>query len=211
MQIHESKKNKIWFSADIHFSHTNIVKGVSTWENKDGCRNFDTTESMNIDLVSSINKYVSEDDTFIFLGDWSFDGVNNIHKLRNQLNVKDIIFILGNHDQHIMKHAELFTLVTPYLEISVGTQKIILSHFPMVSWNRMYRGSWMLHGHCHGELFKFEKPSHWYHTNKIMDVGVDVAYKMFGEYKPFSLTEIWYIMNERSFKPVDGHDKKTRG
>jgi hypothetical protein len=39
-----------------------------------------------------------------------------------------------------------------------------------------------------------------------MDVGVDVAYRMFGEYRPFHLNEIIDIMSKKIISPVDHHE-----
>jgi hypothetical protein len=41
---------------------------------------------------------------------------------------------------------------------------------------------------------------------KSMDVGVDAAYKRFGEYRPFSLDEVLKIMENKKIKIVDHHD-----
>ena len=40
-----------------------------------------------------------------------------------------------------------------------------MCHYPILEWNRCHHGSWMLHGHCHGNL----GPSEF----KRLDVGVD--------------------------------------
>jgi calcineurin-like phosphoesterase family protein len=40
---------------------------------------------------------------------------------------------------------------------------------------------------------------------KSMDVGIDSAYKLFGEYKPFSINEIMDILDKRETKVVDHH------
>jgi hypothetical protein len=41
-----------------------------------------------------------------------------------------------------------------------------------------------------------------------MDVGIDVAYRLFGEFRPFHINEIIKIMNTKNIKPVDHHDAK---
>jgi calcineurin-like phosphoesterase family protein len=190
-------------------------------------------------LINSINAYAKPDDLLIHLGDWSFSGINNIANFRRQLKVHDIIIATGNHDTHIQQNrlltncsygeakalgakqnlnyadsddvgaADLFMHVTPYLEISIDGQFIVLCHYPMASWNHSYKGSWMLHGHSHGSLFVNEPKDHWYKTSKIMDVGIDCAFDRYGEYKPFSIKEIREIMNKKSFRSVDHHNENT--
>jgi hypothetical protein len=39
-----------------------------------------------------------------------------------------------------------------------------------------------------------------------MDVGVDVAYRMFGEYRPFSIGDITRIMEKRDIHQIDHHE-----
>jgi hypothetical protein len=38
-----------------------------------------------------------------------------------------------------------------------------------------------------------------------LDVGVDVAYKKFGEYRPFNIGDITNIMSKRSIEKIDHH------
>lgn len=233
----------IWFTADTHFGHKNIVRGVSSWIDENNCRGFDTIEEMNDVIVNNLNKYVQKDDILIHLGDWSMGGINSIWKFRKYLNVKHIHLITGNHDEHIKKNKifqfpeidslqfsfmeqcefggelipavvsarDMFTTISSYKEIAIDRENIVLSHYSICSWNRMYRGAWMLHGHSHNTLFKDEDSSHWYKNMRIMDVGIDAAFELFGEYRPINFTEIKDIMKRKTFIPIDHHNKKTNG
>ena len=219
----KSSESNIWLSSDSHYNHANIVQGVSQWDDKSGCRDFETIDQMNQFLVNGINDHIGVDDTLIHLGDWSFGGIENIWRFIEQINCKNIHLIFGNHDIHIEKNKwvsyhhtlgslglqGLFKSTQHYLELTIDKQLIVLSHYPFSSWNRMFHGSWMLHGHSHGTLFQEELNTHWYKTSKIMDVGVDVAYSMFDEYRPFSFLEIKDIMSTRVFTKIDHHDEKT--
>jgi hypothetical protein len=42
-----------------------------------------------------------------------------------------------------------------------------------------------------------------------MDVGIDNAYKMFGEYRPFSLDEVVSILDKREIAFHDHHSPKA--
>ena len=97
-------KDKLWFTADTHFGHKNIVSKESSWTDKSGCRDFPTKEEMSQNIIESINKYVKEDDILIHLGDWSFGGIENIWKYRKQIVCKNIYLTLGNHDNNIKKN-----------------------------------------------------------------------------------------------------------
>jgi len=59
----------------------------------DKTRDFQTLDEMNQALVDNINTFVGEDDILIHLGDFSFNGFDNIEKFRSQLNVKPFIVI----------------------------------------------------------------------------------------------------------------------
>lgn len=99
-----TKTNKIFFSSDFHYGHTNICAGTSKWGDKaNRCRAFNTIEEMNTKIVKSINSVVGKDDILYHLGDWSFGGWENIWNFRKQIICEHIIQINGNHDEHIYK------------------------------------------------------------------------------------------------------------
>lgn len=231
----DTKNQNIWFTSDTHFGHKNIVLGLSEWENKTGCRDFDDFDEMNDVLIDGIINNVKPGDLLFHLGDWSFGG--NEHMLIRMFRIDiriDIHLVLGNHDKHIRNNKELikvppagvpgygihaqdlFKSVSNYLEISVNKQLIVMSHFPMISWNKSYRKSWMLHGHAHDTLTspaykQWGGGDYFYESSKILDVGVDTAFRLFGEYRPFKFEEIKEIMNEKQFISIDHHDEKTDG
>jgi len=224
----KSKDRNIWFISDTHYSHKNMCRAGSNWENKEtGSRDFSSISKMNDDMVNKINEVVMPDDILFHLGDWSMGGYDNIAVFRQRLNVSEIHLIMGNHDEHIKKDKEfdfsthnreqfshlktrvqclydipvsaqeMFTSVQDYLEITIDKQQIVLSHFPIISWNNLSKGSWHLHGHTHGNLFPNVGNEHWYKTSKILDVGIDNYYKLFNEYGIFSFRELKSIMNKR--------------
>lgn len=198
-----------FFSSDFHGFHQNICRGVSHWigEGKEeNTRDFNTIEEMNIALLSSINNTVGLNDELWFLGDWSFGGFDNIKKFRDQINCQNIHFVFGNHDHHIENNKngirDLFKSVQYYKELTIEGQKIILCHYAMRVWNKSHKGAIHLYGHSHGTLE--------YSTNgKSMDVGVDNAFKLFKEYRPFSFKEIKSILNKRDINFIDHHSKNT--
>jgi calcineurin-like phosphoesterase family protein len=48
---------------------------------------------------------------------------------------------------------------------------VSLSHYPMVSWNHKSRGGFMIHGHTHGNIDKYNEES----PDLRIDVGMDSA------------------------------------
>lgn len=196
-----------WFSSDFHGFHRNICKGVSRWNNKDGCRDFPDHIKMTNHIINQVNKRVMPDDVLFYLGDWTFGGIDNIYHLRKRLNVKTIYFASGNHDSHIKKNKhlsvcdknaqELFTDVQPLYEIQVHGHRMTLCHYAMRTWYSHNKGSWNLHGHSHSSLPPI---------GKQLDVGIDEAFKRFGEYRPFEFKEIQKIMQQKQIHIPDHHD-----
>lgn len=208
-----SKNTNIWFTSDTHYWHKNITYGVSDWPDKERTtRRFDTTQEMSQHLVSQINKYVGEDDILFHLGDWSFGGIDNIWNFRKQLKCKNIYLIEGNHDTHIKSDKllpnchyqdvdnneiilldgyddnypasakQLFKEVHKYLEIEIDNKMICMMHYPIEEWNDRFKKSIHLFGHVHGRIPIGDKPR--------LDVGIDNAYILFNEYRPFSWSGI---------------------
>jgi calcineurin-like phosphoesterase family protein len=187
----------VWFSSDFHFGHAAIVDPSKT---KKGFRYFESVEEMNKTLIETINKYVKEDDILYFLGDFCFGGHKNTPQHRSLIKCKTIHVCRGNHDHHLHKYSEHFTSindVTWYREASVP---IFMSHYSHRVWEGSHKGFIHLYGHSHDSL-----PPH----GKSIDVAVDVAFRMVGEYRPFSLDEVLMIMANRKVKIVDHHKPDT--
>lgn len=216
MKIKLSPGQKLYFTSDTHYDHVNICKATTGWsvERADNTvRDFDSLEHMNSTIIDGINNKVGEDDILIHLGDWSFNGFENIEKFRSRINCKNVHLILGNHDHHIKKNKDgiqsLFNSVNTELELEVMEDKnhhnsyhhFFLYHYPTASWKDMNKGIIHLHGHVH-------LPTHLkLNQGKAMDVGVDGNY-----YEPYSLREITNIMYNQPIAslvlPKDHHTKE---
>lgn len=181
----------IWFTSDTHFNHKNIIKYSS--------RPFDNIVHMEECITKKWNSLVTPNDTVYHLGDFSFSKDKNyIDKLLNNLNGKKYL-IKGNHDRKEVYNNSRWIEVVDYKEINISLkekrkQKIVMSHYPFRSWSQMHRGSWMLHGHCHGSLKDI--------GGKTMDVGVDVH-----NYSPISLKYIENFMKTREIITCDHHER----
>ena len=164
---------RLWFTADTHYSHANFVLGESQWTDKSKTRPFQTTQEMNDFLVSNINRLVAEDDVLYHLGDFAFRSAEEVEKFRSRINCKNLHLILGNHDHRIEESEHLrslFSTVDYYVELTVNGEHteshLVLMHYPLSSWNRMHRGSIHLHGHLHSPPYDRQWEGR-------MDVGVD--------------------------------------
>lgn len=197
--------NKTFFTADTHFGHKNIAsKNCSQWDS--GYRIFKSLAEHDAAIVKNINSMVAEDDTLWHMGDWSFGGIDNIFHFRKQLRCQNIHLILGNHDHHIEHNKDgargLFKSVSKMNDITIDKQKFILLHYSMRVWEGSHKGFIHLYGHSHNSL-------EWQPHGKSMDVGIDAAYNLFGEYRPFELNEILSIMAKRDIAFLDHHDANT--
>ena len=185
----------IWFTSDTHFSHTNIAgPKISNW--KSGYRIFDSVHEMNKNITETFNKYVKEGDILYHLGDFCFGGHNKTPIYRDSLKCQNIHILRGNHDEHIDLYKDSFLTIKDVDYIQHGKNKFFLSHYSHRVWNGSHKGVIHLYGHSHGSIEDF---------NKSMDVGIDVAYRLFGEFRPFHINEIIEIMKTKSVEKIDHH------
>lgn len=184
-------------------------------------RRFDSKKEMSRHIVNQFNEVVGKNDYLFHLGDWSYGGINNIWNFYKQLNCNNIFIIFGNHDHHIINNKllpncvytsdskfidndlidhscyspvnaqDLFVEACHYLEIKINGKYVILFHYPLESWNKRNKGSYMLHGHTHTGMGQNATEN----IQNRIDVGIDNYCKIFGEYKPFSWKVVSNFLN----------------
>ena len=134
----------IWFTADTHFFHGNIIKHEN--------RPWTTVEDMNEGLLRSINERVELNDTLYVLGDFSFKAKQaEVWELRKRIICRNVHLIRGNHDCG-WGGTNAFKSVSDYLELKHDAYKLVLCHYPFESWNGSHRRwSIHLHGHSHND------------------------------------------------------------
>lgn len=158
---------------------------------------------MNDLIVDEINKHVKEDDVLFHLGDWSFGNIRNVAEFRRRIKCKNVHLIFGNHDDDIEEDKTLhghFSSVQHYKEISVDGEMFCLFHFKQLIWNKMHSEAYHLYGHSHAGAEYLE-------SGRSMDVGIDNAYKLFGEYRPFSFEEVIRFLKPKQPRLIDHHGK----
>ena len=104
IEIRLEKEQKCFVTSDTHAQHKNIVRGETRWDMdraNNSVRDFNTRDEMDTVMCNNTNEVVMPDDWLIHLGDWSFGGIEQIWEFRKRLNVKNILFVRGNHDHHI--------------------------------------------------------------------------------------------------------------
>jgi len=214
MKIKLNKDQKLWFTSDTHYDHKNICAATTSWVGAENLtRKFSSLDKMNDELVFWINQRVGQDDILFHLGDWSFNGFDNIRKFRERIVCKNVHLILGNHDHHIERNKDniqsIFSSVNQYLHLDVKWEgkgkfehaRFALMHYPIASWNGMSDGVIHLHGHVH-------LPNNLRVADgKAMDVGVDG-----NNYEPIELNEIIKIMSKQPIAklalPKDHHEAR---
>lgn len=185
--------HKILLTSDLHFSHKRITE--ITDRNK-----VTSKEEHNEWLVELWNNQADNGTLTYHLGDFCFatryDVVAEIvSKLKGQK-----IFIKGNHDkrEHLeqLKKDNLIQNWYDYKEIKLGEQYICLFHFSISNWHKQHYGSWMLHGHSHGNFQG---------QGKCLDVGLDSSYNLYGKHKFFTEQDIAEFMQQRTVHIADQH------
>jgi calcineurin-like phosphoesterase family protein len=120
---------------------------------------------MDSEMIYRWNSVVRKNDVVFHLGDFAFASTLEIELLLSKLN-GNIQFVPGNHDRQLLK-VRSACILKPIHEIKIDECFITLCHYPMISWNRSFHGSFMLHGHSHGTA------TYPYPNSRILDVGVD--------------------------------------
>ena len=128
----------VFFTADTHFGHTNVIKFC--------VRAFASAEEMNETLIENWNAKKGCDTVFV-LGDMFYRCENVADILRRLKGKKHLI--LGNHDRSWMDQVDLedyFIGVDRILDLSDGERGYTLCHYPMLQWPHEKR-TYMVHGH----------------------------------------------------------------
>lgn len=104
-------------------------------------------------IINSLMK-LKEDDELYFLWDLFFlNWTKEIEAIRDRLKqVKcKMYWILWNHDEqkHVDILSECFEWVKDYFELSTHWKKFVLMHYPIESWDGIYKWTIHLHWHSH--------------------------------------------------------------
>lgn len=147
---HKFDKNKLWFTADNHFYHENIISYCE--------RPYSNASHMNSDMIMRWNRCVKENDDVIIAGDFIHSGnIENIKYILNSLNGNKWL-VYGNHCyQNKFERPVIQALFNGRCydsmdfnvkdsDIEDGFVKFHINHYPCEAWTR---GAIHLHGHIH--------------------------------------------------------------
>jgi 3-oxoacid CoA-transferase subunit A len=175
---------RIFYTADLHLGHVNIIQHCN--------RPFADAQEMNRNLINNWNARVRGFDHVYIIGDLAYRSAESVSKLLDQLNgIKHLI--IGNHDTKWMKRIDLnnyFASVEKLIEIEDDGRKVVLCHYPLMTWGG--RNSYMIYGHIHNT----KNGSYW-PLLKTMERALNASVEV-NDYKPVTLDEL--IVNNAAFR-----------
>ena len=174
----------MYFTADTHFGHTNILKLCR--------RPFETIEEMNEDLIARWNSRVTGADSIYIVGDM-FYRCDDAEAILKRLHGKKHL-VIGNHDSSWMDRVDLSKHFAQVCDLKVttnGRYALTLCHYPLLTWKREEK-SYMIHGHIHANTDDDFFPLIC-KRDRLLNAGVDV-----NGYAPVSFDEL--LENNRRFK-----------
>ncbi len=193
----------MYFTSDTHFNHKNVIGYCN--------RPYANTFEMDKALIQNWNNTVKKDNEHVYvLGDFAMCGTKYMKEILSQLKGHKIL-VKGNHDKDAATMFEMgFDKVVENELISMGNQKVLLSHFPYHpikqhnTWNDKVvlhqmddhvdnrylhkrilddGKTILLHGHVH-QAWKTK-------GERMINVGVDVW-----DYKPVNHEQLIALINK---------------
>ena len=137
MEYNYSDGSKVFFTSDHHFGHENIIRFCN--------RPWVTISEHNRALITNWNAVVPEDGIVFHLGDFCYKGGGfpAMWWIKGHLHGR-IILIRGNHDpdtrkqQNLQQLQQIFEGVFDQLEIKVEEQRILMNHYPLLTWPHIH-------------------------------------------------------------------------
>jgi len=166
----------------------------------------ESTDRMDAHLIDRINETVPIDADLRIIGDFCY-GVRHSYyerasEYRNRIICRNVHIVWGNHDKKSIHN--LFVTAKDYDEIYVGNDLLIVQHYAPAIWNKMHRGAIAAYGHSHSTAEPMLDKL--FPSRRSIDVGVDNANKILGEYRPFNFKrDILPRMKKKAGMSIDHH------
>ena len=158
----------IFFTADAHFGHANIIKHCN--------RPFASVEEMDETLIANWNAKVGRQDSVYILGDLIFKAAKEPEEYLKRLNGNKYL-IKGNHDNSWVSKVDLekfFAAVWQMGYTKDSGVEMVMCHYPMTDWPKKHHGTYMIHGHIHNNT-DLDSWSFLKNNDHILNAGVDVC------------------------------------
>lgn len=166
----KSSDQKIWFVSDLHLAHNKpFILGP---------RGYSNIEEALKHQWQMLSDHIGPNDIVFNLGDMVIGAKENSLAYAQRIvyyPCKHQYFIWGNHNAGIQQmyddcrnniglladDVEIYPLNYPnspftflghYAEISIDGRTVVLTHYPIASWNHISKGAYHIHGHCHRNL-----------------------------------------------------------
>ena len=202
VQKQEPKPYNVYFLADTHIDHKNILIHQPNRIKDLNLKDADDVEGMNEYIYKMWDDTVKRGDHVYLLGDVFLGGRVGAWKCIQRLKKKgaNIHLIVGNHDRNIPKFTNQFAsidyiktvtfkkTVFPFLDEDF---RVCLCHYPMVSWPDKCRGAALIYGHVHSNYPFLDEET----DDLMVNAGFDAP---LAHYKLISLEQVWrYFKNKR--------------
>lgn len=212
----KSSEQKIWFISDLHVGHNKpFILGPRFYNN------VNEAVQHTFDMLYT---HIGPNDIVFNLGDMvcgAGAASEEYAKRVATIPCKAHYYIWGNHSAGIKnlydnvraKHNLLaddievypmrypdtnFIFLGHYAEVFIDGTPVVLTHYPIASWNHMGDGGYNIHGHCHRSMKDTG-------SLKRLDVGWD------WKKRPVEWNEIVRELKGNKFQPVDHHGKDNTG
>ena len=172
----------IYFTADNHFCHSNIIELCN--------RSFSDVNEMNNTMIDNWNSIVTKNDEVYILGDFAYKAkIHDINEILFRLKGRKYL-VKGNHEKYLndpLFDQNAFEWVNDYFILVYEKLEYVLFHYPMLSWYKSYHGSIHLYGHVNNSAEKHPDFAEKIKLlgSKAINVGVDV-----NDFYPVSIKQI---------------------
>lgn len=177
-----------FYIGDPHLGHEAIIRLCN--------RPFADVDEMDEAIISNWNSRVTNGDTVFILGDMMFRNKREPSEYLKRLKGHKSL-VLGNHDaswiwresatEHLTTHVSMMELID-------RNRRVVLCHYPMLTWPNIRGGSYMVYGHLHGNREHDPCLKHGLNP-RMLNSCVEV-----NGYQPVTLDEM--IENNRIFRQL---------
>lgn len=133
----------IYYISDLHIGHKNAIRFDD--------RPFSDIDEMESEIIKRWNMKVTADDDVYILGDvfyrYKGDKAEFLKKLCGRLHL-----IEGNHDFEMLENQvalACFKSVDKLKQIVDDGRRVVMCHYPIISWNMKHFGAYHIYGHVH--------------------------------------------------------------
>lgn len=211
------KEYNVWFIADPHINHKNILRHQPNRIKVMGLKDNDDIDGHDKYIIDMWLEMTQRGDHVYVLGDFILSSRDSAVRILHKLKSKGckIHLIVGNHDKATQKLDNLFESIDlikvvdfkksahSFLEEDLP---VVMCHYPMITWPRKAHGALHLFGHIHANSPWIDKGIT--EGDLMLNVGLDAE---LAGYKLINLKDIykWYQEKLNGMKPVDFIDKMT--